>query len=1485
MHRGHRCRDNTRTIHTNSDQGVPIYWLGGNKVADDYADFYDGDWDEEANDRDESGANGPDTFQSANYPFTGCDHDGTEAFAGGASRALGASDIRIGRPNTTTAGWGPISGGSSYINSDTRPFYALSEVLRAMPTVTISADQTSAVLREDDIVYTLTRSGSTTAALPVTVALTQTKDLLAADLTQTVTIPVGQSTESFTVAASSFQGFAAGTKVEGGTLTAAVQDDTGYDLGTPSSVDVAIVIGAMVRIEQVSYSVGEADGSLTVKLIARTGAGAPQPASNTSILLFSQTDGTATEADDDYTPNSMPYQFQPSDFSLTGGVWQAEKTIDIAVTNDALDEDDESFILKLEYQTGNITPLVDASGNSCGTECTVTVTITDDDTAGGTVSQTTLSVMEEDATGNSYTVVLNSEPTANVTVTVAGHSSTDLTLMPSSGTLTFTPMNWKVAQAVVVRAGDDADTTDDTVSLTHSAASTDTKYSGIAIAGVMVTVNDNDTAQVMGVRLTPGDAQMVVEWTAVDNATGYKVQWKSGAQDFNTGDRQYTVTSGSITSHTIHNLTNGTEYTVRVIATRTGANDGPPSEEVKGTPEAPIVAGVTVSTTALTVTERDATGGSYTVVLESQPTADVTVTVAGHAGTDLTLTPDPATLTFTSLNWETAQTVTVTAGGDTDTTDDTVTLTHSAASTDTNYEGIAVVSVTVTVNDNDTARVMGVRVTPGDTQLVVRWRAVGNATGYKVQWKSGDEDYNTTDRQFMVTSGSTTRHTISDLTNGTEYAVQVISTRTGAGDGRPSAEVTGTPTPETKVSAGWSLKPAGLSIGQKFRLLFLSSMKRDGSSSDISDYNTFVQIHAAFGHDDIRTYSSGFTAVGCTEETDAPDNTGTTYTSTYKGVPIYWLGGNKVADDYEDFYDTDWDEEANDKNESGTNGPNTAQEANYPFTGCDHDGTEAFAVGGSLALGSAGDVRVGRPNGLGGPISGSFFTSRSSDRPFYGLSEVFQVISDDATLSGLELKNDGGAAITLTPAFVPVTTNYTAPVVNRVDEITIIPTVNDGDATYEIQDGNGTALVDVDENEDDFQVALSEGENTINVVVTAPDLTTTQTYAVVLTRAMPAVSGRWSLTPDGLVAGDRFRLLFLSSTKRDATSSDISDYNTFIQNLAAAGHADIRAYSGGFSVVGCTTSTDARDNTGTTYTSTDKGVPIYWLGGAEVAADYEDFYDGSWDDEVNIKDEFGDPGPDTTVTENHVWTGCDDNGTEAFAAGESRAIGSGTVAVRVGVPNFGVGNGPIGSIFAATPENDRPLFGLSEVFQVPFDDATLSGLELEDDAGAAITLTPMFASETTNYTASVMKGVDEVTIIATVNDGDATYEIKDVDGTALVDADLNEDDFQVALSEGVNVIKVEVTSQNTTIKLTYTVVVTPPPTKVLPNWDLKPGNLDVGDKFRLLFLSSMKRDGTSNEMAVYNQTYPGPRRGRPRRHPGIQLGFQGGRLYRDHRRP
>ena len=94
----------------------------------------------------------------------------------------------------------------------------------------------------------------------------------------------------------------------------------------------------------------------------------------------------------------------------------------------------------------------------------------------------------------------------------------------------------------------------------------------------------------------------MVSWTAVDNATGYKVQWKSGVEGYNTGNRQAVIGSGTTTSHTIGSLSNGTEYTVRVSATRTGANEGPASDEVMETPVMPTAPGVTVSETALTVT-------------------------------------------------------------------------------------------------------------------------------------------------------------------------------------------------------------------------------------------------------------------------------------------------------------------------------------------------------------------------------------------------------------------------------------------------------------------------------------------------------------------------------------------------------------------------------------------------------------------------------------------------------------------------------------------------------------------------------------------------------------------------------------------------------------------------------------------------------------------------------------------------------------------
>ncbi len=413
--------------------------------------------------------------------------------------------------------------------------------------------------------------------------------------------------------------------------------------------------------------------------------------------------------------------------------------------------------------------------------------------------------------------------------------------------------------------------------------------------------------------------------------------------------------------------------------------------------------------------------------------------------------------------------------------------------------------------------------------------------------------------------------------------------------------------------------------------------------------------------------------------------------------------------------------------------------------------------------------------------------------------------SDDATLSGLELEDNNGTGITLSPMFASGTTTYTAMVGNPVDEITIDPTVNDTNAAYEIQNSGGTALTDADLNTTGFQVDLSLGANTIKVEVTAED-NTTQTYTVTVTRAAAApnqptgltatavggtqinlvwvaptdnggatisgyrievsadggtnwtdllantgatsvtyshtgltrgstrhyrvsainavgtgaasdptsastatptppapveitVPNDWSLIPTGLSTGDKFRLLFLSSTQRNAGSIDIVDYNSFIQGRAAAGHTDIQTYSAGFRAVGCTADSDARDNTATTGTS----VVIYWLNGNKAADNYGDFYDGSWDDEANDKDESGNNGPDTTMDGNFPWTGCDHDGTEETV--ESRALGKDLV--RLGRPNSTtVNDGPLSSGGGQANTETHPMYGLSQIFEVAAADNT-----------------------------------------------------------------------------------------------------------------------------------------------------------------------------------
>ena len=95
-------------------------------------------------------------------------------------------------------------------------------------------------------------------------------------------------------------------------------------------------------------------------------------------------------------------------------------------TDDNFDEDNEFLTV---------------DGSVAGFSVTAaTVTISDNDNAGVTVNPTSLTVAEGDS--SSYTVVLTSQPTGAVTVTVSRTGSTDVAMSQSS--LTFTPSNWSI---------------------------------------------------------------------------------------------------------------------------------------------------------------------------------------------------------------------------------------------------------------------------------------------------------------------------------------------------------------------------------------------------------------------------------------------------------------------------------------------------------------------------------------------------------------------------------------------------------------------------------------------------------------------------------------------------------------------------------------------------------------------------------------------------------------------------------------------------------------------------------------------------------------------------------------------------------------------------------------------------------------------------------------------------------------------------------
>ena len=434
-------------------------------------------------------------------------------------------------------------------------------------------------------------------------------------------------------------------------------------------------------------TVREASGTRAFTVTATLG-GTRATATVVTVLMRG---GTASVEDFTATPSAFQLVI-PSTDDIDRA--RAQKTIGLFATRDDVDEEDETILVE---------------GSAPGLTFTnAEVTITDDDTRDIVVSRTSAAVTEEGRDA-SYTVRLGSQPTGAVTVMATVTGDDDVTVTPSS--LSFTASDWNRVQTVTVQAGADPDGDNETATVSHAAAGAD--YEGLAGQSVTVSVTDDDEAsRRVTLSLSPdrvdedAGSPSVTVTAALDGAaraSATEVQVTVTGNTAQEADfavvQPFTVTipegdtsaTGSFSFAPVDDSIDEGNETVAVGGTVTGLQVVPASLLLVDDDDR----GVTASLLTMIVDEEGSR--TYTLVLDTQPTGDVTVRPSVSGNRDVTVMPE--SLIFTVSNWDTAQEVAVSAAADDDAVNDTATVGHAARGAD--YAGVRVDEVEVTVRDND----------------------------------------------------------------------------------------------------------------------------------------------------------------------------------------------------------------------------------------------------------------------------------------------------------------------------------------------------------------------------------------------------------------------------------------------------------------------------------------------------------------------------------------------------------------------------------------------------------------------------------------------------------------------------------------------------------------------------------------------------------------------------------------------------------------
>ena len=406
----------------------------------------------------------------------------------------------------------------------------------------------------------------------------------------------------------------------------------------PESESGALPTAVTLALSQTSVS--ESAGTVTVTATL----GAPAPDGGLGGFLLADADGTAS-ADIDFT--------MPLSIFIPGG--QRSATTTITITDDAEDEADETVVMSAFFDLGTAV-----------LEDTITLTITDDDTAGVSITAANPLSVSEGATAT-YTVVLDSQPTADVTVTASSGDVDAASVSPASHT--FTPSTWSTPVTFTVSGVADNDTNDETVGVSHSVTSDDGKYAAVPLSSVSVSVSDTTTPPPQQQNRAPTVASAIADATIV-NETGTRAVSLSGVfSDADSDSLTVTAASSNTAKATVSvaadysslTVTAKARGTATITVTADDGNGGTVSDEFTITVKAaPAVASAIADVSgleegatqdvSLSGVFSDADNDALTLTAASSNTGKATVSVAAD-GSKLTLTgvaQGTATITVTA---------------------------------------------------------------------------------------------------------------------------------------------------------------------------------------------------------------------------------------------------------------------------------------------------------------------------------------------------------------------------------------------------------------------------------------------------------------------------------------------------------------------------------------------------------------------------------------------------------------------------------------------------------------------------------------------------------------------------------------------------------------------------------------------------------------------------------------------------------------------